>query len=104
MKRNRRPRALRARFAEKQSETTRRSEIVSSGQSVFAPITAMGAQRSQRRGQGFKSPHLHKSGVLAQQGLLVVSGWLAYSSNPGSVLVDPAWSPLILGRHWAERG
>jgi hypothetical protein len=27
---------------------------------MFGPVTAIGALRSQRRGQGFKSPHLHR--------------------------------------------
>ena len=44
----RRPCAPRARFAAKQSETTRCSESVSGGQNMFGPVRAMGALRSQR--------------------------------------------------------
>ena len=58
-KRNRRPCALCARFGAKCCELTRRDASISPGQSTYAPVTSMGALRSQRRGQGFKSPHLH---------------------------------------------
>jgi len=56
--------ALRARNAVKPRETVRGVESVSPGQSTFCLAMGAGALRSQRRGHGFKSRHLHNETLL----------------------------------------
>ncbi len=65
-----RPRAFRARNAEKPCETVRGDEYKTPGQSTYGLVTGVGALHSQRRGHRFESRHLHHGEALIQWDLL----------------------------------